>query len=68
MSIKKSFIALLLLSLSTMLSAQESAIYRDYQKTYKRGMHFYSQRLYGQALEEFDKVANAKHLFQIQLY
>jgi tetratricopeptide (TPR) repeat protein len=64
MSIKKSFIALLLLSISTMLSAQESAIYRDYQETYKRGMHFYSQRLYGQALEEFDKVTNAKHLFQ----
>lgn len=64
MSIKKSFIALILLSLSTLLSAQESAIYRDYQKTYKRGMHFYSQDLFGQALEEFDKVVDAKHLFQ----
>ncbi|MBL4649026.1 MAG: tetratricopeptide repeat protein [Aureispira sp.] len=64
MSIKKFFIALLLLSISTMLSAQESAIYRDYQKTYKRGMHFYGQRLYGQALEEFDKVVNSEHLFQ----
>lgn len=27
-------------------------------------MHFYSQRLYGQALEEFDKVRNEKHRFQ----
>jgi tetratricopeptide (TPR) repeat protein len=64
LSIKNFFIALLLLSISTMLSAQESAIYRDYQKTYKRGMHFYGQRLYGQALEEFDKVVHSKHLFQ----
>lgn len=64
MSIKKFFIALLFLSISTMLHAQESAIYRDYQTTYKRGLHFYGQKLYGQALEEFDKVVRTEHLFQ----
>lgn len=64
MSIKKSFIALIFLSISNLLIAQESAIYRDYQETYKRGMHFYNQRLYGQALEEFDKVVQAEQLFQ----
>lgn len=64
MSIKKYFIALLLLSTNMVVWAQESAIYRDYQENYKRGLHFYSQRLYGQALEEFDKVSNAAHLFQ----
>lgn len=64
MSIKKYFIALLVLSTSTLIWAQESAIYRDYQKTYKRGLHFYNQKLYGQALEEFDKVTMAANLFQ----
>ncbi|BDS09900.1 tetratricopeptide repeat protein [Aureispira anguillae] len=64
MSIKKYFIALIILTTSTLLWAQESAIYRDYQKDYKRGLHFYNQKLYGQALDEFDKVTRAANLFQ----
>ena len=64
MNLTKYFIALMLFSISNLLWAQESAIYRDYQKTYKRGMHFYNQQLYGQALEEFEKVVNAPNEFQ----
>lgn len=44
--------------------AQESALYRDYQKTYKKGLHLYQQKLYGAALVEFDKVVAQKDLFQ----
>lgn len=64
MNITKYFIALLLLGCNTLLWAQESGIYRDYQEDYKRGMHFYNQRLYGQALAEFEKVVHAPHQFQ----
>lgn len=39
-----------------LLQAQESAIYRDAQDHYKRGMRFYKQALYGQALAEFEEL------------
>lgn len=39
-----------------LLQAQESAIYRDAQAHYKRGMRFYKQALYGQALSEFEQL------------
>ncbi len=39
-----------------LLQAQESAIYRDAQHHYKRGMRFYKQALYGQALAEFEQL------------
>ena len=64
MNIYKFFICLILLSISNQLLSQESAIYRDYQKVYKRGMHFYNQKLYGQALKEFDNVVNNLPRFQ----
>lgn len=50
---------LLLGSAQGLLKAQESAIYKDVQRHYKRGMHFYDRALYGQALEEFEAVINA---------
>ncbi|MDC0231327.1 tetratricopeptide repeat protein [Aureispira] len=46
------------------LVAQESAVYRDYQENYKRGMHFFDQKLYGHALEEFNIVTAQAKLFQ----
>ncbi|MGH1336654.1 MAG: tetratricopeptide repeat protein [Aureispira sp.] len=39
-----------------LLQAQESAIFRDAQDHYKRGMRFYKQALYGQALSEFEQL------------
>lgn len=64
MNIKSQLFALLFLAMGNFILAQETGVFRDYQKNYKRGMHFFSQQLYGQALEEFDKVVNAANLFQ----
>lgn len=66
MLFKPNFAVILVLLLTACLPswAQESAVHNDYQKTFKRGLHFYQQKLYGQALEEFDKVVEAKHRFQ----
>lgn len=54
----KNYCLLLLLSCLSLSSlwAQETAIYKDDQQTYKRGMHFFEQRLYGKAQGEFDKI------------
>lgn len=57
-------LCLVLCSISLFSWAQESALYRDYQKTYKKGMHFYQQKLYAAALQELDKVVAQKDLFQ----
>lgn len=47
---------LLLGSSQSVLTAQESAIYRDAQRHYKRGMYFFDRALYGQALDELEQV------------
>jgi tetratricopeptide (TPR) repeat protein len=60
----KCFIVLMLICISNLLLAQESAIYKNSQDAYNRGMHFYNQKLYSQALAEFDNVASESNQFQ----
>ena len=43
----------------TPIKAQESLIYKDEQINFKRGMDFYNQQLYGQALESFSSFRNS---------
>lgn len=56
MNLKTLLTVLLLCTISQWSMAQETAIYKDDQKTFKRGMHFFEQKLFGKAQEEFDKV------------
>jgi len=63
MNLIKIVLIILLSSIGYWAMAQETAIYRDNQKTYKRGRHFYKKHLYGKALEAFDKVVAQKHRF-----
>ncbi len=56
MNLKKVFIFALLAILSQGAMAQETAIYKDARRDFKKGMHFFKQNLYGKAQEEFDKV------------
>lgn len=60
MNMMRYLLALLLTLTGVGLQAQESALYRDAQRHYKRGMHFFDRALYGQALEEFEQVINAQ--------
>ena len=60
----KYFIVLMLVCVSNLLWAQESAIYKNSQEAYNRGIHFYNQKLYSQALAEFDKVVKEPNQFQ----
>ncbi|MCH2022691.1 MAG: tetratricopeptide repeat protein [Saprospiraceae bacterium] len=64
MNYKLIFTSLILSLFFLQLNAQESAIYRDYQENYKRGMNFFDKKLYGQALEAFNIVTSAANLFQ----
>lgn len=43
----------------TTLFAQQTAVYRDAQEHYKRGVEFYEQALYGKAQDEFQRVLDA---------
>lgn len=60
----KTLLTIVLLTLASQWStAQQTAIYKDDQATFKQGLHFFEQQLFGKAQEEFDKVVAQKHTF-----
>ncbi len=54
-------LATFILGFSVALSAQKTAIFQDSNASYKQGMDFYEQGLYGPAEKEFLAILNAKH-------
>ncbi len=62
-----SIIAFFSISFTSLVAQPASAVYRDAQDAFKRGMEFYEQTLYGKAQAEFERAVTAQtELFPAQ--